>query len=149
MANTDQIITGYDLWYLRLPVVSARDHGIGRVDGNCEIVVLRLTSEGGVEGFGEASPWSVFTGSPEASYAALDRDIGPVARQRLQPHQIERGHSKPGLELHAPHPVGVQASQQFGVLLPFGIGARDRVRDAAWALAAGPRHPRTSRVRAV
>ena len=72
-----QIITGFDLWHLALPVVSRRDHGIGAVEGSCEIVVLRLSAESGAEGFGEASPWSVFTGSPEATYAALDRYIRP------------------------------------------------------------------------
>ncbi|MDJ1017523.1 MAG: enolase C-terminal domain-like protein [Paracoccaceae bacterium] len=77
MSDLDQIITDYDLWYLNLPVVSSRDHGIGRVDGSCELIILRLRAEGGAEGFGEASPWSVFTGSPEASYAALDRYIRP------------------------------------------------------------------------
>ncbi|MBE1285985.1 MAG: muconate cycloisomerase [Rhodobacteraceae bacterium] len=76
--DLNQKITGFDLWHLKLPVVSARDHGIGRVSGSCEIVVLRLTSEGGSEGYGEASPWSVFTGTPEASYAALDRYIRPL-----------------------------------------------------------------------
>ena len=40
--------------------------------------MLRLTAEGGSQGFGEASPWSVFTGSPEASFAALDRYIRPL-----------------------------------------------------------------------
>ena len=82
MSDTDQNITGFDLWYLSLPVVSARDHGIGRVDGACEVVVLRLTSEGGETGWGEASPWVVFTGSPEASYAALDRYIRPLVLGR-------------------------------------------------------------------
>ncbi|QMU57952.1 MAG: muconate cycloisomerase [Boseongicola sp.] len=77
MGALDQNIVGYDLWHLSVPVVSVRDHGIGKVGGACEIVVLRLTSEGGEEGFGEASPWSVFTGSPEAAYAALDRYIRP------------------------------------------------------------------------
>ncbi len=73
-----QTITGYELWHLSLPVSSARDHGIGRVEGACEIVVLKLTAEGGSVGFGEASPWSVFTGTPEASFAALDRYIRPL-----------------------------------------------------------------------
>ncbi len=77
MTDLAQKITGYDLWHLSLPVLSRRDHGIGAVEGACEIVVLRLTAEGGAEGWGEASPWSVFTGSPEASYAALDRYIRP------------------------------------------------------------------------
>ena len=73
MTDLSQIITGMDLWRLALPVVSRRDHGIGSVEGSCEVVVLRLISEGGEEGFGEASPWSVFTGTPEATYAALNR----------------------------------------------------------------------------
>ena len=77
MSELEQIITGYDVWYLKLPVVSTRDHGIGKVDGSCEVLVLRLRAESGAEGFGEASPWSVFTGSPEASYAALDRYLRP------------------------------------------------------------------------
>lgn len=77
-------IVGFDIWHLALPVVSRRDHGIGSVEASVEIIVLRLTSDGGAQGFGEASPWSVFTGSPEASYAALDRYIRPhVIGRRL------------------------------------------------------------------
>ena len=84
MSDLDQKITGFDLWHLELPVVSRRDHGIGTVEGACEIVVLRLTAEAGETGFGEASCWSVFTGSPEASLAALDRYIRPhVVGRRL------------------------------------------------------------------
>ena len=82
MSDLDQTIIGFDVWHLALPVVSARDHGIGRMAGTCEIVVLRLTTEGGIERFGEASPWSVFTGSPEASLAALDRYIRPCVQGR-------------------------------------------------------------------
>ncbi|SDW95429.1 muconate cycloisomerase [Ruegeria halocynthiae] len=78
MGNLTQKIIGYDLWHLELPVTSRRDHGIGSVEGVCEVVVLRLKSEDGSEGFGEASPWSVFTGTPEATYAALDRYLRPL-----------------------------------------------------------------------
>ncbi|WP_170381480.1 enolase C-terminal domain-like protein [Ruegeria atlantica] len=78
MSDLDQKIIGFDLWHLKLPVTSRRDHGIGSVEGACEVVVLRLTAEGGSEGFGEASPWSVFTGTPEATYAALDRYLRPL-----------------------------------------------------------------------
>ena len=80
--DLDQKITGMRLWHLSLPVLSRRDHGIGTVEGACEIIVVSLTSEGGKVGFGEASPWSVFTGSPEASYAALDRYIRPLVEGR-------------------------------------------------------------------
>lgn len=82
MTESDQTIIGFDLWHLSLPVVSAREHGIGRVAGACEVVVLRLTAEGGATGFGEASPWSVFTGTPEASFAALDRYLRPLVLGR-------------------------------------------------------------------
>jgi muconate cycloisomerase len=77
MSDLDQKITGMDLWHLSLPVRSRRDHGIGSVEGSCETVVVRLRTEDGAQGFGEASPWSVFTGSPEATMAALDRYFRP------------------------------------------------------------------------
>lgn len=76
-ADLAQRIVGFDLWHLALPVVSRRDHGIGRVEAEVEVVVLRLTAEDGRHGWGEAACWSVFTGSPEASLAALDRYIRP------------------------------------------------------------------------
>lgn len=79
MTDLSQTIAGFDLWHLSLPVTARRDHGIGSVEGAVEIVVLRLTAEDGTEGWGEASPWVVFTGSPEASFAALDRYLRPLA----------------------------------------------------------------------
>ena len=82
VGDLDQPITGFDVWHLSLPVTSRRDHGIGSVAGACEIIVLRLTAEDGTEGWGEASPWSVFTGSPEASFAALDRYLRPLVTGR-------------------------------------------------------------------
>lgn len=78
----EQRLVGFDVWHLALPVSSARDHGIGRVSGTCEIVLLRLEADDGTTGWGEASPWSVFTGSPEASFAALDRYIRPLVLGR-------------------------------------------------------------------
>ena len=86
--TSDQKIVGYDVWHLALPVRSARDHGIGRVSGTCEIILLCLTSEDGTQGWGEASPWSVFTGSPEASFAALERYMRPhVVGRTLNDHE--------------------------------------------------------------
>ena len=77
-----QRITGFDVWHCVLPVTSRRDHGIGSVSGSVEVIVLRLTAEDGTQGFGEASPWTVFTGSPEASFAALDRYMRPLVLGR-------------------------------------------------------------------
>lgn len=87
MTDQEQTITGFTLWHLSLPVNARRDHGIGSVAGAVEIVVLRLEAEGGVCGFGEASPWVVFTGSVEATYAALDRYLRPlVVGRRVGDH---------------------------------------------------------------
>jgi len=58
-------------------VNARRDHGIGSVVGNVDIVVVRVTSESGLQGFGEASPWPVFNGTAEASLAACDRYFPP------------------------------------------------------------------------
>lgn len=73
----DETIAGFRLWQLALPVVSKRDHGIGRVENAVEAIVLELETKSGARGYGEASPWVVFTGSVEASFAALDRYIRP------------------------------------------------------------------------
>lgn len=82
MSDLDQKITGFDVWHLQVPVTSRRDHGIGTVEAVCEVILLRLTAEGGAEGWGEASPWVVFTGSPEASFAALSRYFRPLTLGR-------------------------------------------------------------------
>lgn len=78
MTENNQKITGMDVWQINVPVVSKRSHGIGDIEGGFEVVLLRLRTEAGLEGWGEAACWSVFTGSPEASFFALDRYIRPL-----------------------------------------------------------------------
>jgi muconate cycloisomerase len=78
LVSLDEKIVAMDVWHAALPVNSRRDHGIGTVASTIEIVVVRLVGESGEVGFGEASPWSVFTGTPEASFAALDRYFRPL-----------------------------------------------------------------------
>ena len=80
-SSIEDLITAMDVWHLSIPVVSRRDHGIGSVAGEIEIVIVRLTSSSGLEGFGEASPWPVFTGTAEANFAALDRYLLEPATQ--------------------------------------------------------------------
>ncbi len=77
-SHIEEKIVAMDLWHLALPVNARRDHGIGTVADNIEVVVVRLTGESGTSGFGEASPWSVFTGTPEANFAGLDRYLRPA-----------------------------------------------------------------------
>lgn len=83
----DERIVGFDVWHCALPVTGRRDHGIGAVAGEIEVIILRLTCESGAHGYGEAAPWAVFTGTPEASFAALDRYFRPlVTGRRLSDH---------------------------------------------------------------
>ncbi len=78
----EERITGMRVWHLQLPVLSARDHGIGRVDQVIDIGLLECETSGGIKGYGEASPWVVFTGSVEASLAALTRYFPPLVLGR-------------------------------------------------------------------
>lgn len=78
LATLEEKIIAMDVWHLALPVSSRRDHGIGTVASTIEVVIVCLTGESGTKGYGEASSWSVFTGTPEASYAALDRYFRPL-----------------------------------------------------------------------
>lgn len=78
MASTTEKIIAMDVWQVSMPVTSQRDHGIGSVANAIDAVIVRLTSESGVHGFGEASPWVVFTGTAENSFSALHRYLRPV-----------------------------------------------------------------------
>jgi muconate cycloisomerase len=56
---------------INVPVKATHSHGSGDVDA-IKSVILELTSDSGHTGWGEASPWPVFTGTCEASAAALN-----------------------------------------------------------------------------
>ena len=89
LATLDEKIVAMDVWHVALPVNSRRDHGIGTVANAIEIVVVKLTSESGSVGYGEASPWAVFTGTAEGNFAALDRYLRPyVVGKKLSDFEV-------------------------------------------------------------
>ncbi len=47
----EQKIVDMEIWHLSLPVTSRRDHGIGKVENNVEVVIVKLSSEGGRFGY--------------------------------------------------------------------------------------------------
>lgn len=59
-----------------LPAKAVHSHGSGDV-GAIRSAILELVTTSGVVGWGEASPWPVFTGTVEAAAAALDRYLRP------------------------------------------------------------------------
>lgn len=71
-------ITRVEVFVVPLEVRAVRSHGIGEVSGAVDTVLLRLETEDGIVGWGEASPWAVFTGTAEQAFAALDRYLRPL-----------------------------------------------------------------------
>jgi len=70
-------VSAMTVFIVRLPVRAVHSHGIGDVAASTN-VILRLATDAGITGWGEAAPWTVFTGSPEASAAALDVHLRPL-----------------------------------------------------------------------
>lgn len=61
---------------VNIPAKAVHSHGSGDVSG-INSVILELVTDGGISGWGEASPWPVFTGTVEASAAALHVHLRP------------------------------------------------------------------------
>lgn len=59
-----------------IPARAVHSHGSGDVAG-IDTVLLEIGTDGGIVGWGEASPWPVFTGTAEASAAALHVHLRP------------------------------------------------------------------------
>ena len=61
---------------VNLPVQAVHSHGSGDVRG-VNSAILEIVTNGGLTGWGEASPWPVFTGTVEANAAALHVHLRP------------------------------------------------------------------------
>jgi len=60
------------------PLKMTRRHGVGDVAVTMPGVILELETSDGRTGWGEAAPWSVFSGTAEAAFAALDTYLRPL-----------------------------------------------------------------------
>ena len=82
-------ITDMRVRIINVPVQATHSHGSGDVSAICS-VVLELTADSGHTGWGEASPWPVFTGTTEASAAALNTHLRPhiIGANALRREQI-------------------------------------------------------------
>ncbi len=72
---------------INIPAKAVHSHGSGDVAG-IHSVILEVTTDSGITGWGEASPWPVFTGTVEGNAAAL--------HQYLRPHLIGEGSGASG-----------------------------------------------------
>ena len=80
-----QKIEGLRVHTVSIPVQAVHSHGSGDVAG-VNSVILEVWTDGGITGWGEASPWPVFTGTAEANAAALHVHLRPhlVGRDPVQ-----------------------------------------------------------------
>lgn len=76
--NTPDSIATLRLLLVESPIKMARQQGVGHIKGTVKRVLVELTSREGVTGWGEAAPWEVFTGTPEAAFAAIDVYLRPL-----------------------------------------------------------------------
>jgi len=61
---------------INIPAKAVHSHGSGDV-GGIRSVVLEIVTDTGITGWGEASPWPVFTGTAEGNAAALHVHLRP------------------------------------------------------------------------
>lgn len=75
---TDLRITGLALDVVRWPLKMKRRHGVGDIDESMPGVIVKITTDAGIVGWGEAAPWSVFTGTAEANATGIHHYLRPL-----------------------------------------------------------------------
>ncbi|MBL4767802.1 MAG: cycloisomerase, partial [Rhodobacteraceae bacterium] len=76
MPNSDHKIQSIRVHTINIPAKAVHSHGSGDVAG-INSVVLEITTDTGITGWGEASPWPVFTGTAGGNAAALHVHLRP------------------------------------------------------------------------
>src|SRR5262249_45124149 len=71
-------ITGVATDVVRWPLKMKRRHGVGDIAESMPGAIVKIGTNGDVVGWGEASPWSVFTGTAEANAAGIHHYLRPV-----------------------------------------------------------------------
>ncbi|MEM9356650.1 MAG: enolase C-terminal domain-like protein [Pseudomonadota bacterium] len=74
--STKQKIERILVHIIDVPAKAVHSHGSGDV-ARINSVILEVVTDGGITGWGEASPWPVFTGTVESTAGALHRYLRP------------------------------------------------------------------------
>lgn len=85
---SDHAIKRIRVHRINIPAKAVHSHGSGDVAG-IHTVILEIITDTGLTGWGEASPWPVFTGTAEANAAALHTYLRPHLIGQ-DPVQVER-----------------------------------------------------------
>lgn len=87
--KSDDTIESMAVHLVSWPLRMKRRHGVGDVEHAMPGVVLRLQTRAGRVGWGEAAPWSVFSGTAEGCAQALQVYLRPLVMGQT-PQQLPR-----------------------------------------------------------
>ena len=76
--SVDLRISGLTVDLVRWPLRMTRRHGVGDIERSVAGAIVKITTDAGIDGWGEASPWSVFTGTAEANAAGIHHYFRPL-----------------------------------------------------------------------
>jgi muconate cycloisomerase len=71
-------ITGVSVDVVRWPLRMKRRHGVGDIAASMPGAIVKISTNAGIAGWGEASPWSVFTGTAEANAMGIHHYLRPL-----------------------------------------------------------------------
>ena len=71
-------ITGVAVDVVRWPLKMKRRHGVGDIEASMPGAIVKITTNAGVVGWGEVSPWSVFTGTTEGNATGIHHYLRPL-----------------------------------------------------------------------
>jgi muconate cycloisomerase len=71
-------ITGISVDVVRWPLKMKRRHGVGDIEESMPGAIVKISTGAGIVGWGEASPWSVFTGTAEANACGIHHYLRPL-----------------------------------------------------------------------
>ena len=71
-------ITGLAVDVVRWPLKMKRRHGVGDIDELMPGAIVKISTDAGIVGWGEAAPWSVFTGTAEANATGIHHYLRPL-----------------------------------------------------------------------
>jgi muconate cycloisomerase len=74
----DLRITGLAVDVVSWPLRMKRRHGVGDIEQSMPGVIVKITTDAGIVGWGEAAPWSVFTGTAEANASGIHTYLRPL-----------------------------------------------------------------------
>ncbi len=66
------------VWLVENQIAMKRSQGVGSISDKTRRIVIRIDSDGGLSGHGEAAPWAVFSGTTEAGLAVLTSYFWPA-----------------------------------------------------------------------